>query len=100
MPPNRLLQQYVFHMTPITGLQATLQASQKSNNGKVQQQSPVLFAKRLEAVANLASVEHSDGTPYFSDYGRNVTKSDILEGFLQLPQSSSSFTQRLTQESG
>ncbi|GBN21283.1 hypothetical protein AVEN_29571-1 [Araneus ventricosus] len=36
MPPNRLLQQYVFHMTTTTG-DNTLQASQNSSNGRVQQ---------------------------------------------------------------
>ncbi|GBM86781.1 hypothetical protein AVEN_134833-1 [Araneus ventricosus] len=36
MLPNRLLQQYVFHMTAITG-DNTLQASQKSSNARVQQ---------------------------------------------------------------
>ncbi|GBL72581.1 hypothetical protein AVEN_17949-1 [Araneus ventricosus] len=36
MPPNRLLQQYVLHMTTLTG-DNTLQASQKSSNGRVQQ---------------------------------------------------------------
>ncbi|GBM77935.1 hypothetical protein AVEN_35305-1 [Araneus ventricosus] len=36
MPPNRLLQQYEFHMTTTTG-DITLQASRKSSNARVQQ---------------------------------------------------------------